>query len=32
MPYPCNFCILPIPQPETDTNTNLTQNAGYAGS
>jgi hypothetical protein len=32
MPYPCNFCILPIPQPETDTNTNITQNAGYAGS
>jgi len=31
MPYPCNFCILPIPQPETDTNTNMTQNAGYAG-
>ena len=32
MPYPCNFCILPIPQPETDTNPNMTQNAGYAGS
>jgi len=29
MPYPCNFCILPIPQPETDVNTNITQNAGY---
>jgi hypothetical protein len=32
MPYPCNFCILPIPQPETDTNPNMNQNAGYAGS
>jgi hypothetical protein len=29
MPYPCNFCILPIPQSETDTNTNMTQNVGY---
>ena len=29
MPYPCNFCILPIPQPETDTNPNMAQNAGY---
>ncbi|MBT8398649.1 MAG: RagB/SusD family nutrient uptake outer membrane protein [Gemmatimonadetes bacterium] len=29
--YPCQFCILPIPQPETDTNTNIAQNAGYAG-
>ena len=29
MSYPCNFCILPIPQPETDTNPNMTQNAGY---
>ncbi|MDH5760762.1 MAG: RagB/SusD family nutrient uptake outer membrane protein [Gemmatimonadota bacterium] len=29
MAYPCNFCILPIPQAETDTNPNITQNAGY---
>lgn len=29
MAYPCNFCILPIPQPETDTNPNITQNTGY---
>lgn len=29
MAYPCNFCILPIPQPETDTNENITQNVGY---
>lgn len=29
MSYPCNFCILPIPQEETDTNPNMTQNAGY---
>ncbi len=29
MAYPCNFCVLPIPQPETDTNPNITQNAGY---
>jgi hypothetical protein len=29
MGYPCNFCILPIPQPETDTNPNIAQNAGY---
>ena len=29
--YPCQYCILPIPQSETDTNTNLSQNAGYAG-
>jgi hypothetical protein len=29
MAYPCNFCILPIPQPETDVNPNMTQNAGY---
>jgi hypothetical protein len=28
-PYPCNFCILPIPQPETDTNPNMAQNVGY---
>ena len=31
MAYPCNLCILPIPQPETDTNPNMTQNAGYGG-
>ena len=31
MPYPCNFCILPIPQLETDTNSNMTQNVGYSG-
>ncbi len=29
MPYPCNLCILPIPQPETDTNPNIAQNEGY---
>ena len=29
MAYPCNFCVLPIPQPETDTNPNMVQNAGY---
>jgi len=29
MSYPCNFCILPIPQPETDVNPNMTQNVGY---
>ncbi len=29
MAYPCNFCVLPIPQPETDTNSNMQQNAGY---
>ena len=29
MGYPCNFCILPIPQAETDTNPNIAQNAGY---
>jgi hypothetical protein len=29
MAYPCQFCVLPIPQPETDTNPNLAQNAGY---
>ena len=29
MPYPCQFCVLPIPQPETDTNPNMVQNAGY---
>jgi len=29
--YPCQFCILPIPQPETDVNENIAQNAGYAG-
>jgi hypothetical protein len=29
MAYPCNFCILPIPQPETDVNPNLAQNVGY---
>ena len=29
MAYPCNFCVLPIPQPETDTNPNIAQNAGY---
>jgi hypothetical protein len=31
MAYPCQYCILPIPQSETDTNPNLPQNAGYAG-
>jgi hypothetical protein len=31
MTYPCQFCILPIPQPETDTNPNIAQNAGYGG-
>ena len=29
MAYPCNFCVLPIPQPETDVNPNMQQNAGY---
>ena len=29
MTYPCQFCILPIPQPETDVNENMAQNAGY---
>ena len=29
MGYPCQFCILPIPQYETDANPNMTQNAGY---
>ena len=29
--YPCNFCILPIPQLETDTNPNITQNTDYTG-
>lgn len=29
MTYPCNFCVLPIPQPETDTNPNIAQNPGY---
>ncbi|HKJ00863.1 MAG TPA: RagB/SusD family nutrient uptake outer membrane protein [Longimicrobiales bacterium] len=29
MGYPCQFCVLPIPQPETDTNPNIAQNAGY---
>jgi hypothetical protein len=31
MPYPCNFCILPIPQYETDVNPNMAQNTGYGG-
>jgi hypothetical protein len=31
MSYPCNYCILPIPQLETDTNPNIAQNAGYGG-
>jgi hypothetical protein len=31
MPYPCNFCILPIPADEVNPNPNMTQNAGYAG-
>ncbi len=31
MTYPCQYCILPIPQLETDTNINITQNAGYGG-
>lgn len=29
MAYPCNFCVLPIPQAETDTNPNIDQNTGY---
>lgn len=29
MPYPCNFCILPIPFEEMDANPNMVQNAGY---
>lgn len=28
-PYPCNFCILPIPFQEMDANPNITQNPGY---
>jgi hypothetical protein len=31
MPYPCNFCVLPIPFEEMDTNPNMVQNAGYEG-
>jgi hypothetical protein len=31
MSYPCNYCVLPIPQLETDTNPNIGQNAGYGG-
>lgn len=29
MPYPCDFCILPIPFEELDANPNITQNEGY---
>lgn len=29
MPYPCQYCILPIPFEELDANPNITQNAGY---
>jgi len=29
MSYPCQFCVLPIPQQETDTNANIAQNQGY---
>lgn len=29
MAYPCEYCVLPIPQQETDTNPNIQQNAGY---
>lgn len=29
MAYPCNFCILPIPQAETEANPNITQNTAY---
>ncbi len=29
MAYPCNFCVLPIPQAETDVNENMQQNTGY---
>jgi hypothetical protein len=28
-PYPCQFCILPIPQVETDANPNIKQNPGF---
>jgi len=35
MAYPCNFCILPIPQAETELNDpeapHIVQNAGYGG-
>jgi hypothetical protein len=35
MAYPCNFCILPIPQVETDLNDpeapHMVQNLGYGG-
>ena len=31
MPYPCNFCILPIPQAEGDANPDIGQNTGYFG-
>lgn len=29
MPYPCQFCILPIPEHEVQANPNIQQNAGY---
>lgn len=29
MGYPCNFCILPIPQDERDVNPGIGQNTGY---
>jgi hypothetical protein len=31
MPYPCLYCILPIPQAEIDANPNIAQNSGYGG-
>lgn len=29
MPYPCQFCVLPIPEWEINANPNITQNPGY---
>ena len=29
MAYPCQYCILPIPEWEMDANPNIAQNAGY---
>lgn len=29
MPYPCDYCILPIPEWEMNANPNISQNPGY---